>query len=178
MIFIRHLFFIVGVFALAPNTFAQKPNWATYKPDGTIKARGVSDFQEGKIIKTEIFDSDDRLEFIEYPIYDKDGKIIDTKRTLPDGTPWSYKFCVFGAASFGGIEVMKEDIGKIQKVISQIDTKYPILEIVFLSKDHVEVTTGIVKGPLHAAGRIHNLKKRGDLWQNANEEGIFRSWVS
>ncbi len=178
MISIRHLFLIFCALSVVPNAFTQKPGWTTYKPDGTVKARGESEFKDGKIIKTEIFDSEGRLEFIEYPLYDEAGKISGRKRILPDGSRWPYEHPIYGAVAFGGIEKMKEDIKMIQEVISQIDTKYPILEIVFLSKDHVEVKTGIIKGPLNAAGRYHDLKKRGDSWQKADKDGMVRSWVS
>jgi len=150
----------------------------TYKSDGTVKARGESELQEGKITRTEIFDSEGRLEFIEHPIYDENGKITGNKRLLPDGNPYPYKYAVYGVAAFGGLEAMKGDIEKIQEVVSLIDRQYPILDIVFLSKDRVEVQTGIVKGPLNARGRFHNLKKQGNLWQNADKEGMVHSWVS
>ncbi|MFV0532588.1 MAG: hypothetical protein ACK5MR_02915 [Cumulibacter sp.] len=178
MISIRRLLVIFCALSVVPSAFTQKSGWTTFKLDGTVKARGESEFKDGKLIKTKIFDSEGRLEFIEYPIYDKTGKSCSEKRILPDGNPWPYEYPIYGVAAFGGIEQLKEDIKMIQEMISRIDTKYPILEIVFLSKDRVEVTTGIINEPLNAAGRYYNLKKQRDSWQNADEEGMVRLWVS
>jgi len=156
----------------------EKPGWTEYKRDGTIKARAEPEFRDGRIIKTEIFDSGGRHECVDYPVYGKDGRRSKNRRVLPDGRAWPYEYVVYGAASLGGISKLAADIKIIQETIAKIDTEYPILEIDFLSKDHVEVKTGIVKGPLNASGRYHDLKKEGNQWRNADEEGVVRMWVS
>jgi hypothetical protein len=178
MISIRSLFQIISALSVTSIAFADKPGWTTYKPDGSVKARAESEVKDEKLIKREIFDSKGRLEFVEYPIYDDAGKRTGTKRVLPDGRPWPFDYPVFGVAAFGGMEKLKEDIKMIQDTIPLLDTKYPILEIVFLSRDHVEVKTGIVEGPLNAKGRYYDLKKQGDSWQNADKPGLVRGWRS
>ena len=166
--------FIVGQ---ASTVFAEKPGWTTYKSDGSIKGRTESEFKDGKIIKTDVYDASGQLEFIEYPIYDASGKISGKKRHAPDGKPWPYDFPVYGAASLGGVSKIQKDIKKIESLLTEIGSKYPILEVVFLKDDRVEVQTGVVRGPLDGMGIYYDFEKKDGIWLQLNKD-TFRSWVS
>ncbi|MBE2180495.1 MAG: hypothetical protein IAE97_08490 [Chthoniobacterales bacterium] len=58
-----------------------------YEGGGWNHAREKHEFANGQLVKTEVYDPNGELAFLEFPIYGEDGKIAKRERKLPDGTP-------------------------------------------------------------------------------------------
>lgn len=74
-------------------------------------------------------------------------------------------------------DFQKMDIEGITAAMKLIDPKYPIMSIQFVSPSEVEITTGVVRGPLNGSGRYYKLKKQGETWVQIETDHI-RHWVS
>lgn len=74
------------------------------------------------------------------------------------------------------ISVSVADVVEIVAAINRIDNVEPILMISVLSESHVEVTTGVVDGPLAGGGKIYSLKKVNGGWIIDFDETSY--WVS
>lgn len=155
------------------NAVADRPRSTSYMPDGSVKAYSESEYRDGKMVKTEVFDRSGRPEFVEYPIYDARGKFLKNKRIDSDGNPWPYEFPVYGSAALGGIAKVQDDIRKIEALLAEIGNEHPILEVVFINKNRAWVNTGVIKGPLNGHGIYYNLKKKNGVWILPNKhEGV------
>jgi hypothetical protein len=74
-------------------------------------------------------------------------------------------------------KISADDVAEISKIIQEIENADPILSIHVLSKSHVEVETGVIRGPLDGGGRIYDLKKKNKKWE-IYDTGYIKSWVS
>lgn len=169
---------LLALLFLAATAFASSPGWTTYNEDGSVQAKAHSTIEDGKLIRAEIFDAEDRLQFIEISKFDAEGKHAGVTRQAPDGNAWPYEYRVYGAPALGGIDKLKQDIERIELAISKLDDKHPILEITFTKPDRVKVKTGTIRGPLNAKGRYFDLIKNADGYWVRPEGGAMSFWVS
>jgi len=165
--------FLFAVSWSASATEPEKPGYTDYKADGTVKSHGVIVSQDDHQVKMEIFDGAGRMELVVLITYDEGSGIIRKKRYLPDGKKWPYGFDVYGAAALGGLDGVKEDIEAIQAAVGD----EPILEILFLKADGVEVKTGSIRGPQDGSGRYYDFKKEKGRWVPVNRN-TFRAWAA
>lgn len=124
-----------------------------------------------------------------YRIGARDGLIfrsgnIFTKRDIWFGTvPDDFEkiFQVFDSITVEGINVSGKiisidvkDVADIVEIITNTGEADPILSIRVISRSDVEVTTGIVRGPLDGGGNIYRVKKKNGQW-TLDGKG---SWIS
>ena len=85
---IRPIILLLAAISTACVAFAELPSeYVTKNPDGSIKTKGryIRDL-EGKVIRFDVADSQDKPLYSEIPYYAQDGRIIRADRLLPDGT--------------------------------------------------------------------------------------------
>ena len=69
----------------------------------------------------------------------------------------------------------------VQKIIEAVQTipriDHNVLSIRVISANEVEVTTGIIRGPLDGGGDIVIIRRDKDGWK-WHDDGVIRSWIS
>jgi len=70
-----------------------------------------------------------------------------------------------------------EDVAEIAEIVKGIEDVDPILSIRVIDQEKVEVTTGVVRGPLDGGGRIYSLKKIDGEWDLDESKGTTH-WMS
>ena len=68
-----------------------------------------------------------------------------------------------------------QEIIKVVQTIPRIDRN--VLSIRVISANQVEVTTGIIRGPLNGGGDEVIIQRQKDGWKWL-DDGVMRSWVS
>jgi hypothetical protein len=159
---------LLGSLALIPTLcFAQKSESVQirYNPDKTIKAKVVSEHQNGKIFKREILNAAGKLEFTEVPIYLPSGKLAGTQRLDVNGKPWPYGFAVYGAAALGGIVALDPVIQEITSELAGTARRHGIMEMSFSSPHQVEVITRNPETKGCPRGERYSFEKKDGKWR-------------
>jgi len=73
--------------------------------------------------------------------------------------------------------ITPQDVSEISKAIQQAKVDQPIISIRVIQENHVEVTTGTIRGPLDGGGFIYEFKKNENKWELINPN-MIKSWVS
>jgi hypothetical protein len=84
---------------------------------------------------------------------------------------------VAGVRVFGSQKYWTEaKIIALKAAVAQVDHTYPIMNITFIDSNTVEVTTGIVRGPLNGEGYNYTFRLKDGRW--VTERAPQLPWVS